>query len=149
MRSFGSMPCSLCLHSPLHESRSQGRAACIRLAAVARAARPLAVSAPLCFIGPASFSWSRGLSPALGRSRAGIGALVNQVHSRQECRVLFGSLSSVKPFRRSPFECGRADGSKGLIKNANASFQVKVPASFVARWPGYSGGSCQGVPSAG
>jgi len=91
-----------------------------------------------------SIAENRGLLSVLGCTGSGACALVRPVLRAKNAR--FGS---VVPFLCSPFEHRRAEGGTGLIKNANASFKVRVSASFVARWPSHSGGVRRCVPSAG
>jgi hypothetical protein len=90
---------------------------------------------------------------ALGRSgtgfarAAGIRALVIQALRAKNSDIAFHRKSRVVEIRFFERPCHAEE--EGLTKNANASFQVRVPASFTAHWLGYSVGASRGVQTAG
>lgn len=143
MRCFGCMHWSLCLRSPSHEACSEGRAV---LAHAWQQWRGLPVlwRSALCTASSGELDCREPrLVVGLRLCRPWRLCSCQPSASRQECKF-----RKAQPLRCSPFTYPRAEGGNGLTKNANTSFQVRVPTPFAARRPGHSGGGRPGVPSA-
>ena len=104
-----------------------------RLVAMVRAARPLAVSAPHCFLGRAPFSANRGLLSVFGRAGSNACALGRQALRAKNAQ----QLSSVPKVRHSRFEAARLSTTVLRVANtAQPRMQMQVSKSgFPLRSP--------------